>query len=216
MQLYHGRIQSIFFSKLQTQLLRWKRLKAPRIAMIQWQFSIRILICSNENTSLRMPIRCWWWLQIKRNKFNFRIYAMPSNPWHGRSLKWTPHRLALRPLKLAMQCSTLLFTHWGCVGTHWDDPVCIIRFLLPPLSIEFNIMELRQQDHTRLLQDRTSDLLAELIKLNLTNEYHRTLDVVRWWWVIEGERKAGWDHFAYEFTFLNQLVLSEIYAIPIF
>jgi hypothetical protein len=52
-------------------------------------------------------------------------------------------------------------------------------------------MELRQQDHTRLLQDRTSDLLAELIKLNLTNEYHRTLDVVRWWWVIEGERKAG-------------------------
>lgn len=51
-------------------------------------------------------------------------------------------------------------------------------------------MELRQQDHNRLLQDRTSDLLAELIKLNL-NEYHRTLDVVRWWWVIEGERKAG-------------------------
>lgn len=48
-------------------------------------------------------------------------------------------------------------------------------------------MELRQEDHTRLLQDRSCDLLAELIKLNLTNEYQRSLDVVRWWWVIEGE-----------------------------
>ncbi len=76
-------------------------------------------------------------------------------------------------------------------GNSLEDSDLRHPFIALTFEYKFNIMELRQQDHTRLLQDRTSDLLAELIKLNLTNEYHRTLDVVRWWWVIEGERKAG-------------------------
>ena len=53
-------------------------------------------------------------------------------------------------------------------------------------------IQLRESDYHRLIADENLDVLAELIRLNQTAHYHRTLDVIKLTRAINLDRIKKW------------------------